>query len=351
MIRTAALAFGLSVLAPALGLTATAHAAPVWIGDFETGDLSQYEGTLNQTINGVDYITVVQDVVAQGRYAARIELHDDAVWGNGLRRVELHHSPADGRTAEGAQTWFAWSLYLPETLPADPGQGIGYWESDQSYQSLMVWDVAGETITFSTRHPDYVQQWQADVATAGQWHRIAVHVLWSTDPAVGRVDVWWDGEQVVTDAAAATLVDGNPAFTQFGLIRGDMDFADVPVIYLDDAVEGDSLDDVHPSLQPEGGDTSGGSGSESDGGAQTTTAAGSSSGGDSGGVGSSGVDTGVDTSATAGTATGSGSESTGAAAQGDDSSGGCGCVTARDRGGWAWLVLVVLSSVRRRRAA
>ncbi|MFO0634798.1 MAG: polysaccharide lyase [Nannocystaceae bacterium] len=346
MPRTALLASSLC-----LGWSAPVLAAPVWIGDFETGDLSQYEGTLNQTINGVDYITVVQDVVAQGQYAARIELHDDAEWGNGLRRVELHHSPADGRTAEGAHTWFAWSLYLPQTLPVDPAQGIGYWESDQSYQSLMVWDLAGETITFSTRHPEYVQQWQADVATARQWHRIAVHVLWSTDPALGRVDVWWDGEQVVTDAAAATLVDGNPAFTQFGLIRGDMDFADVPVIYIDDAVEGDSLDDVHPSLEPGGGDTS--TGGSSDGGS-ATTGDGSSSGG-----GASGADTtaaggssdgGVDDTATAGTGAGSsGGESTGAAD--DDASGGCGCVTARDRGGWALLVLVTLSSVRRRRAA
>src|SRR5688500_14523360 len=89
----------------ALALTcspAIAQAAPVWVGDFEGGDLSQWDGTLNGEVGGVDYITVAGDVVAEGAYAGRIELHDDAVWPNGLRRVELHYGPEPGRTGEGA---------------------------------------------------------------------------------------------------------------------------------------------------------------------------------------------------------------------------------------------------------
>jgi MYXO-CTERM domain-containing protein len=51
---------------------------------------------------------------------------------------------------------------------------------------------------------------------------------------------------VVTDAAAQTLADDNPHFTQIGLLRGAIEFTDVPIIYLDDVVEGDSLADVRP---------------------------------------------------------------------------------------------------------
>ena len=51
---------------PLLLLPTLAFAAPVWVGDFETNDLSQFDGLLNANVNGVDYITVVQDVVAQG---------------------------------------------------------------------------------------------------------------------------------------------------------------------------------------------------------------------------------------------------------------------------------------------
>jgi hypothetical protein len=100
---------------------------------------------------GTPYIIVGGDPAAEGRNAARIELHNDAEWPNGLKRVELQHQPDDARTAEGATTFFAWSFYLPETLPEDPSQTIGYWETAQSYQQMMAFDVAGESITFSTR--------------------------------------------------------------------------------------------------------------------------------------------------------------------------------------------------------
>ncbi len=235
--------------------SASAH-AQVWRGDFETGDLSQFS-TLNATIGGRDYITVVGDVVAHGAHAGRIALHDDAVWPNGLKRVELHHSPTAGRTAEGAGLYFAWSFYLPVTLPSDPDQTIGYWESNTSYHQLMAFVVRGQDLEFYTQLPTYHSQWiGTGVLTPATWHRIAMHIVWSQS-AAGRVDVWLDGAAVVTGLAVPTLADTNAAFTQFGLLRGAIAFTDVPVIYVDDALEGDSLADVHydelPSTIPDAG--------------------------------------------------------------------------------------------------
>lgn len=354
--RLASLCAVSSFLLPSL-----ATAAPVWVGDFETNDLSQFDGLLNANINGVDYITLVQDVVVQGQYAARIELHDDAVWSNGLRRVELHHTPAPGRTAEGAQTWFAWSFYLPETLSADVDQSIGYWETASSYQQLLVWNVSGEQVTFATRFPEYVQHWQDDVATAGVWHRIAIHLVWSQDPDSGSVDVWFDGEQVVTAAAVATLADTNAAFTQLGLLRGNFDFDDVPVIYIDDAVEGDSYEDVHPELAPTGGESSSGGGdSAGDGGSSggASTSGGSSTGGGTASASATGASASAGATAGDGTATGTNAddtagESTSGAAT-DDGGGGCSCNGARgDAGGGRTIGLagLALFAWRRRRRA
>lgn len=233
-------------------VTLTATAQVTWQGDFETGDTSQFTYLLNPEIGGVPYIDVVEDIVAEGDHACRIELHDDAIWpGNMLRRVEVQHGPADGLVAQGTELWFAWSFYLPETLPRDPEQTIGYWESESSYQQLMAFAVIGEDLRFSTNRPDWHEHWTGvGVVTPATWHRIAMHVLWSTDAATGTVDVWFDGEQVVTAGHAATLADSNPAFVQFGLLRGNMDFTDVPVIYVDDAIEGHSLADVRPGGLP-----------------------------------------------------------------------------------------------------
>lgn len=123
MLRPALLAL------PLLALPSLAHAAPVWNGDMETADLSQWGYLLNPEINGMTYASASDELAIEGRYAARIELHNDAVWPNGLKRVELQHGPEAARTAEGATTWFAWSFYVPETLSVDPSQTIGYWES------------------------------------------------------------------------------------------------------------------------------------------------------------------------------------------------------------------------------
>lgn len=242
-------------LAAFLLLPSLAQAQEVWRGDFETGDTSQWDGELNGMAGGEDLITIVGDPVIEGASAVRIELTNDAVWPNGLKRVELHHSPDNTRTAAGEDLYFAWSFYLPEALPSDPEATIGYWETDVSYQQLMAFAVIGDDLRFSTNHPSWREVWRgAGVVTPGTWHRIALHVLWSTDEAVGTVDVWFDGEAVVTGAHAQTLVDGNSAFTQLGLLRGAIEFSDRPVILIDDAVEGDSLASVRPDALREAPD-------------------------------------------------------------------------------------------------
>jgi hypothetical protein len=189
------------------------YAAPVWVGDFEQGDLDEWNFKLFP-----EYISIVESPTAHGTKAARIELDNAARWGNGLRRVELHHSPDAGRTAEGSELYFAWSFYLPETLPTDPSHQVGYWESDNSYQQMMASQVEGEHISFSTRRPQNNVQWEADsLPTAGVWHRIALHIKLSKNQSNGFVSVWFDGTQVLNEGAAATLADDNSHFTQVGL--------------------------------------------------------------------------------------------------------------------------------------
>jgi Polysaccharide lyase len=328
---------------------APASAAVVWTGDFETGDLSQFNYVLNGDVDGNTYASAVQDLVLQGAFAARIELHNDAVWPNGLRRVELQHLPDAARTAEGATTCFAWSFHLPEALPEDPGHTLGYWESQNSYQQMMAFNTNGQSIRFITQQPSYTEHWGAeDVLTPGVWHRIAMCVLWSEDPGVGQVDVWYDGEQVVTAAAAKTLADGNPHFAQIGLLRGDVDYDGVPVIYIDDALEGDAIEDVDPPEPPGGSDSSGG---EATGGSDGLDTGGSGAGDPSTSSGAGASDDGPAGSEgeSSPTTTNAGSGSSGPAGSEDGDGSACGCRTQP----WSasvWWMLVLGVAVRRRRA-
>lgn len=321
-----------------------ARADVVWIGDFERGDLAQWNFVLNGDVGGMSYAFAQGEIVAEGGFAGRLELHNDAEWPNGLKRVELQHRPEDARTAEGATTFFAWSFYLPEALPEDPSQQIGYWESANSYQQMMAFQVQGQSISFATRQPMNVVHWQADgVVTAGEWHRIAMGITWSTDPGQGLVDVWFDGEQVVDQAGAQTLADGNPHFVQVGLLRGAIEFEDVPIIIIDDAVEGDTIDEVRPDDLPSEGGTTGGTegGMDSTGGPDDGTTGDEPSG-------STGVST------TVGSSGGPGGESSGGSSGGSgeaDDAGtesGCGCRSTPRGAGAGVLGMLGLLGWRRR---
>lgn len=328
----------LAAAALATTLTAGASAAPVWTGDFETGNLNQW----NTTLNG-EHISVVTSPVLQGTRAGKVQLTNDARWSNGIKRVELNHKPAAGRTAEGAQTYFAWSFYLPEALAADPPTQIGYWESENSYNQMMSFEVVGQHISFATRKPDNKVHWEADGAvTPGVWHRIALHIRWSTNSSQGSVDVWFDGKQVVTGGKAQTLADNNAHFTQIGLLRNPSEFTDSPVIVLDDAVEGDTLDDVRPALPSSGeggaggaGGAGGSGGEGGSGGTGSTVGAGGDAAGGSGGSDGAGGDVAPGPSASSSSSASSGAGSTSAgtggtdeveADEGDD--GGCSCRAA-----------------------
>ena len=99
----------------------------------------------------------------------------------------------------------------------------------------MSFEVRGETIAFVTRMPTERVHWTAPGAvTPNVWHQIGMCARWSTDPAVGAVDVWFDGKPVVTHASAERS-GTTPNFVQIGILR------DVPaapeIMFLDDAFE------------------------------------------------------------------------------------------------------------------
>lgn len=330
-----------------------ASAAVVWSGNLETGDLSQWSFVANG-----QYIDVQGELVAEGSNAAWIELHNDAVWPNGLKRVELQHLPLPVRTGEGATTYFAWSFYLPQALPEGSNQAIGYWESNNTWQQVMALNARGQDLVFQTRRPMNVLQWEgAGLATPGEWHRVTMRVTWSTNAGLGSVSLWFDGQLVVDEAGAQTLADNNPHFVQVGLLREAIEFADAPVIVIDDAVEGDSLEDVRfDDLPDASGDDGGSSGGGMDDG-RGDDGLDTSGGGD--GAGSS-DDGGLDTSGGPGEPPeppGDGSEgtagpglATGFGGEDDQAQvDGCSCRSTRGGPTAGVLALWLLALARRRR--
>lgn len=220
-------------------------AEEIWRGDFETGDTSQYTSITNPDDGNVNYMSIVDEPTVQGQNSCRILLDEDATFPNGLKRVELSYSPAAEVTAEGETTYFAWSFYVPETISSDTETTIGYWESHISYQQIMQIVLIGDDLRIATQRPGWEQRYYGtDVITPGTWHRIAMRVAWHAQPTDDVFDVWLDGMQIVSNVNASTLDGDRANFVQFGLLRGAEPFTDAPVIIVDDAVMGTTLEDV-----------------------------------------------------------------------------------------------------------
>lgn len=206
-------------------------------GDFETGTTDQWKAPPQS-----EAVKVVTDPVREGKYALRIDGTSAARKGK-LDRIEFQHQPKPPGTAEGAERYFGWSVFVPKKL-TDEFHSVGYFETRKSWRQLMSFEVRGEDIVFSTRVP-YARRWTGKGKfTPGRWHDFAVHVLWSRDPEKGFVEVWFDGEIVVPLAKTATLLDDNVAFFQIGFMR---DTSDVPeTILFDHVIEATTLKEVTP---------------------------------------------------------------------------------------------------------
>lgn len=274
MIRIRCIACASFLLA---NLPTSAIADVTWQGDFETGDTSQWSSLLNGS-----GISVVGDPVAEGDFSGQITISDDPehIWPNGLNRVEFKYAPPDAATAEGSDTYFGWSFYLP-ALFTDDNHQIGYYESANSYQQVMSFPVEGDTIRFVTRKPSDQEHWNAEGALkANTWHDIAIHVHWSTDAGEGLVDVWFDGTQVVSGAQAQTLADTNPHFIQLGVLRQPtLELEETMIV--DNARAASSIEDVLAlgPMNPQGPGEGGGGALGSGAGGSTTGTGGATAAG------------------------------------------------------------------------
>jgi len=102
-----------------------AQAAPDWVGDFETGDLSQW--TLSaQVIGNADNMGVTEEVVAEGQYAARIQVDPGDMSPSGHSRNEVVYVP-DAGSFEDSEVWYSFSLRPGDDAYADTWHLVYYW--------------------------------------------------------------------------------------------------------------------------------------------------------------------------------------------------------------------------------
>lgn len=175
----------------------------VWVGDLETGDLSQFKDTPWNVTRGGVAPEVVSDpqFVREGRYALKIaiptEETDDKEGACCDPRSEVE--PDIGDIREGDDLWFGFSTMLASDFPTDADwQVITQWKARADGSpplSLNVKD-GKYVLAGGAGHPDEERPFERDLAPAepGKWADWLVHIKFSADPAEGFVEIWHDGQ-------------------------------------------------------------------------------------------------------------------------------------------------------------
>lgn len=224
----------------AAGFSLSTHASILWQGNFETNDLSQWHTVINPT-----GLSVISECAFDGRYAGKVRLTGDEsfIWkGNKfLNRSEFHHRRAAGNTYEGKDTFFAFGFYLPKQMTQHKHE-LGYWESDKSWQQMLRFNIAGTELSFQETAAKEALWKLPKGAVPGQWHRIAMHIHWSADPAIGSAEVWVNGQHMGKHHFKNLPSQDALMFTQIGILRTQEDT--IEEIFIDGAMETDNLTEL-----------------------------------------------------------------------------------------------------------
>ncbi len=222
-----------------LAMPGVAGAGVVWRGDFESGTLSQYTG--KQWVSP-DRLQVVTSPVAQGRYAlkATVRQGDDPINASGNRNELVFQGPE----TEGSEYYYRWQVMFPADFPSvRTWQLFTQWHHDGCCGSPPVeFFVYGEEIRLTMT--DSVTPWRTKLVR-GVWQDFIFRVKWSPDPAVGFIELWHNGQRVLSKRSLATMYAGQGIYLKLGLYRNDT-VQPVGVVYHDGFTQGTRLEDVLP---------------------------------------------------------------------------------------------------------
>jgi Polysaccharide lyase len=207
--------------------------SPTWVGDFEQGGLSQWDGRDGNRSALDRYFRTVTSPAAPGsRFAFAATVDPQASSGDVGHRSLLYLYPDDvasqNKTGayEGSERWYRTLVYFPgdfRPAPDTTWNWIVEWhnwpngpccanlavtiDTTDGGERLSLRSMGGGTpsrpfddSTTAFDNPSaHVDTYVGDASLdRGHWYELVTHVKWSADPSKGLVEWWVDGRQVVS---------------------------------------------------------------------------------------------------------------------------------------------------------
>ncbi|MBO9662943.1 heparin lyase I family protein [Dokdonella sp.] len=214
----------------AFGPTTQAHV--VWKGNFETGDLSQWN-----VHQGNRFELVPASGLPRGDVRAvetSVERND---WNNGGERNELVHFVHE---PEGSEYYYRWQTRFPTDYQSDPTwQVFTQWHTkvDGGVPPVQFF-LNGETMNFAIEDPQRVL-WTTPLVR-GVWHDFILNVKFSDNRNTGFVKLWHDGAVVVEKTFGRTRALD---YLKQGLYR-NASMSTTGVVYHAGMIQGTTMEDV-----------------------------------------------------------------------------------------------------------
>ncbi|AXK73911.1 hypothetical protein DXK33_00940 [Mycolicibacterium neoaurum] len=239
-----------TAVAIAISTAPQAGARTLFVGDYSTGDFSQWPTVQVKGYNdsGGDFVPdysarVVPDAV-KGR-AARFEVRpgDKPPFGGG-ERAEVQGGSGTGGV-EGQTCWYQFSTKFDVSFPlnhADLGWGVtNQWHAYAGGSPPVSWTVDMEngqwslTIEKQAAPGAYLEQFSIfdTPLDVGQWHDVAMQIHWSSSDDDGWIRLWHNGaRQDFRDGSdtfqVRTLIPGASAvYYKEGMYREPSDSTDI----------------------------------------------------------------------------------------------------------------------------
>lgn len=211
-IALAALVFatGAPYVFPSLA-SAADHPGIVAVGDFETGDFSQWWTVYNPQRAS---IVTSSSLVRQGQYAAKFVVEDGDQYNQTAgERVEVstlgdmrHRNGPDNRAGEGDEYYYAWSTYVPQDFPGvvNWGPSFANWHSEMggtrapvsfklmpNQNQIWVETCGGHGSADDKNLSDLVHYYTiiSDLQR-GAWIDFVMHTRWTVEDT-GAIEVWY----------------------------------------------------------------------------------------------------------------------------------------------------------------
>lgn len=204
----------------------------VFVGDYDTGDLSQWSALHARDWNQppgdyCGYSACVQDGGPGHPTAARFEVRDGDIppYGGGERaEVRTGDGPSSGAyVTEGDERWYEMSIKFDETFQS-PRTGpnswfiVTQWLPTDGSPPLTLQVSLSDMLELGGDGPSIPFRRPIGPLRQGVWVNYVLHIKFSQDPAVGSVEVWADGNLAVPLHNRPTIGPG-PSYLKQGAYR------------------------------------------------------------------------------------------------------------------------------------